>query len=68
MPELRLSPFPDDVTTSGDRWKAIAFLRGLSLPAHIATTHLARWAAYNGQVLTAFDYAQVKGQLHTRSL
>lgn len=67
MPDLRLSPFPDAVTLSGDKWRAIAFLRGLSLPAHIATAHLKRWAAYNGQQLTRNDYAQVEGELHNRT-
>jgi hypothetical protein len=67
VPDLRLSPFPDDVTLSGDKWRAIAFLRGLALPSNIAAAHLSRFARYHELQLTQADYAQVKGALHNRS-
>lgn len=63
MPDERLPPFPDALLDAAKKDAAIAFLRGLRLPARIASTHLGRWAAYVGVTLDRGDYFRVRGDV-----
>lgn len=61
--ERILPPFPDELVTNGRKQDAIAFLLELELPGRIAASHLTRWGAVAGVVVSGDDIARLRGDL-----
>lgn len=61
--ELLLPPWPNELLVSEKRELAIAFLKGLQLPARYAGWHLQRWGNWTRTPLTRRDFVAVRRDL-----